>query len=531
MEVFETLKQQLMTLWQRWTMAQRVGISAAAAACVAAVVGTFIWATRADYVVLANSLTPQRAAEIAGVLDTEQIEYELNFSGSAISVARSDVSRARLALKDVWEPSSTEDAAMGGMFPGSPSEEEDRRRRALEGRIARSVTQIRGIRTATVHISKPDPSPFVDEQTPTTASVIVEPSSAGSLTVSVAESIISLVARAVEGLDPEKITLMDTAGRQFNIAEGNASSMDGQFEYQQRVELRLASKAESMLALLLGHGKAVVRVTADIDFRETTRTEQSYDPDSKVKRTETVETVAQSGGVIPAGEAGVASNVLLNASSSGSENGTYKREVISSDYENTSVNEVTRDIPGRIQRLTVAAIVDLSPPPTADTAAEQNNAAAATPVAAGPIDPAQIESIIRQAVGYDETRGDEIQVMNAALQPEDPLDTVPAVVTFWQKYEPLIQSVLTAFVAAIAFLLGFLLLKRMTPVVVRESVTEAQMSIEEVQHLAELSRRAKDHPEIAAKILAAWLGGDSDEEESSEANTNQAPPATRRSAA
>ncbi|MCA9067157.1 MAG: hypothetical protein KDA96_29060, partial [Planctomycetaceae bacterium] len=74
MEVFETLKQQLMTLWQRWTMAQRVGISAAAAACVAAVVGTFIWATRADYVVLANSLTPQRAAEIAGVLDTEQIE-------------------------------------------------------------------------------------------------------------------------------------------------------------------------------------------------------------------------------------------------------------------------------------------------------------------------------------------------------------------------------------------------------------------------------------------------------------------------
>ncbi|MEO1981968.1 MAG: hypothetical protein ABGZ24_15730, partial [Fuerstiella sp.] len=151
MALFDTFKQQIRTLWSRWTNAQRIAISAAAVACVVGVIGTFVWATRADYVVLLNQLSPQRAAEIAGVLDTEQIEYELNFSGSAVSVPRSDVSRARLALKDVWEPDSESDSGMSGAFPGSPSDEADRRLRQREFRVAKSISKIRGIRSATVH--------------------------------------------------------------------------------------------------------------------------------------------------------------------------------------------------------------------------------------------------------------------------------------------------------------------------------------------------------------------------------------------
>ncbi|MCP4510605.1 MAG: hypothetical protein GY826_29870, partial [Fuerstiella sp.] len=179
MALFDTFKQQIQTLWSRWTNAQRVGISAAAVACVAGVIGTFIWATRADYVVLLNQLSPQRAAEIVGILENEQLDPELNFSGSAISVPRGNVSRARLALKDVWEPDNEVNGSMSGAFPGSPSAEEDGRRRQLEKRIERSISQIRGIHSATVHISKPDPSPFVDEKTPTTASIIITPTSSG----------------------------------------------------------------------------------------------------------------------------------------------------------------------------------------------------------------------------------------------------------------------------------------------------------------------------------------------------------------
>ena len=337
MAFLKTLIEQLKNLWGRWTIAQRIGISAATAACIAGILGTMFWATRADYVALVNQLTPQRAAEFIAILESEQITYELNYSGSAISVPRSSVNVARVALQDVWEPAIDDGGGgMSGAFPGSPREEEERRRRQLETRIAQMLGRIRGVRSATVLISQPNPSPFVNEQTPTTASIVVEPTSAGSITMAVAEGIISTVSRAVEGLAPDKITLMDSAGRQFNATDGIGSAMDGQFDYQQRVELRLASKAESMLGMLLGHGKAVVRVSADIDFRETTRTDRKLDPDSKVKRNEMIETVSQTGGVTPSGEVGVAANVQAPNLGADGEGVTYKKEIISADYDNAS---------------------------------------------------------------------------------------------------------------------------------------------------------------------------------------------------
>jgi flagellar M-ring protein FliF len=238
------------------------------------------------------------------------------------------------------------------------------------------------VRSATVHISKPDLSPFVNEQSPATASIIVEPTSAGSITMSVAEGIIATVARAVEGLAPDKITLMDTSGRQFNVADGIGSTMDGQFDYQQRVELRLASKAQSMLDMLLGQGKAVVRVSADIDFRETTRTDRKLDPDSKVKRNETIETVSQTGGVTPSGEVGIAANVQVPNLGADGEGVSYKKELITADYDNASTEEIVRDIPGKITRLTIAAIVDVAPPVADPAAAADPNAAPAAPASA-----------------------------------------------------------------------------------------------------------------------------------------------------
>ncbi|MEQ9408620.1 MAG: flagellar basal-body MS-ring/collar protein FliF [Fuerstiella sp.] len=513
MAVLTNLIEQLKTLWSRWTMSQRVGISAATVACVAAVAGTLIWATRADYVVLASQLTPQRAAEIVGILETEQISTELNYSGSAVSVPRSDVSRARLALKDVWEPVAEADTSMSGAFPGSPRAEEDRRQRQLEVRIGRSIAQIRGIRAATVHISRPEPSPFVSDQTPTTASVIIEPVASTSVTPSVAESIISLVARAVEGLAPDGISLMDTAGRQFNVADGIGSTMEGQFDYQQRVELRLATKAESMLATLLGDGKAVVRVSAAIDFRESTRTDRTYDPDGKVKRTETIETVEQTGGLIPSGEVGTASNVLSTTLGAEENGGKYKKEIISADYDNATTEEVTRDIPGKITRLTIAAIVEL-PTPTADPAAADgggapNAAAAATPAA---LDTTLIESIVKQAVGFDQSRGDEIQVLTASLDAGTPLEA-PGLLSVWEQYEPLIHTTGMGLIAAMAFLMGFLLLRKMQPVIVTDPSADQQLSLEEVRQLAALSDQAKSNPDVAARVLAAWLGEESSEDQ------------------
>lgn len=515
MALFETFKQQILTLWRSWTNAQRLGISAAAVACVAGVIGTFVWATRAEYVVLLKDLSPQRAAEIVGVLETEQIAFDLNFSSSAVSVPRSDHARAKLALKDVWEPDTESAGSMGGAFPGSPSEEEDRRRRQLELRIAKSISQIQGVQSATVLIGKPNPSPFVDEQIPTTASVMIKPGASG-ITGATAQSIIAMVASAVEGLDPDSIRLMDTiSGRQFNVSHGVGSTMDGHLDYKRRVESEKTFKAARMLDLLLGEGKYTVEVTADIDFRESTITQQTFDPDGKVKRTENIETVTQTGGIPPGGDVGFDANAgRLGTGALGNTvtEPKYEKEIISTDYDNASTEEVIKDSPGRINRLTVAAIVDLTPP-----AAVQGDGAADTtttpaPVAAA-VDVTQIEDIIKQAVGYDAARGDEIQVVNAPLGGRVPVAAAPGIMTTYQQYEPLIQPVVTSLIAGIAFLMGFLLLRKMKPVMVNDSSGEQTLTVEEMQRLAALSDQAKSNPEVAAKILAGWLGAEENQAE------------------
>jgi flagellar M-ring protein FliF len=519
MQLLTALGEQLRGLWARWTVAQRIGLSMAAFACVAVVAGTMVWATRVEYVVVANQLSPQQAAETVAALEGQQIDAQLSFSGSEVSVPRGDYNKARLALKDILQPESVaESDAYSALLPGSPRQEEDRRRRSQEQRLAKSIAQIRGVRSATVHISMPDPSPFVVEKTPVTASIIVDPAPNGAFSSMTAQSIVSLVARAVEGLTVENVSLMDTAGRQFSVQQGLASSMGSQFEYQQKIESHLSSKAESMLAQMLGPGRAVVRVTADIDFRETTRTEQTYDPDLKVKRQETIESIQQISPPKPFQGTGSDPNVRPNQTPEAApqQGGTYKREVNSVDFENASTNEVTRDIPGRVTRVTVAAVVDLPAPVPAEP-----GAAPALPA----LTEQQVADIIKQAVGFDATRNDEVKVVLAPLERLPDLNEEPVLPSFWVKHESLIQSIILGSSALIALLIGFTMIRRMKPVVMTGSLEEP-VSVADMRRVQALAEQAKNHPEVVANILAAWLS----ESEQSKESAAPAPAAQQKGA-
>ena len=252
-----TLRDQLLVLWNRWTIAQRVGISAAAVACVSAVVGTMIWAAQPDYVVIAGQLTPQRSTEIAGILDTEQIQYSLNFSGSAVSVASGDVASARMALASILNPEHEDDVPAVGLFPGSPGEEEDRRRAGLEKQIERSIKRIRSIASATVKVSRPNPSPFVTDQSPVTAAVVIEPRVGETISASTANSIIALVAGSVPGLTTENIVMTDTSGRQFG-GSGMEDDLAYQLNYRQLKEAYFVHIIESQLNRIRGVQSSVV---------------------------------------------------------------------------------------------------------------------------------------------------------------------------------------------------------------------------------------------------------------------------------
>ena len=515
-----SFKEQAIKLWESWTLSQRTAFSAAALACIGAVLGTVVWASQPDYVVIASQLKPSESAEIVGLLDTDKIGYKLNFSGSAVSVASSDVATARLALKDVIDTEEDDDLDGAGSSPipfmSDAGSIDDRRRAAMEKRVEKSLLQINGIQAATVSISRPEQSPFAVEQSPVTAAVVIQPAARTQISPQTAYTIISVVARSVPGLVNSNIILTDTSGRQIGSHEGISGDLGMQLEYRQRVEADLSHKAERLLATARGV-HATVQVNAEIDFTKQTRVGTKIDPEQKATRTESIVSSQQDAGAAPpVGVPGAATNIPADANQKQSTGGKYKNEQIDAEYDYSSTSEEVTMIPGKILRLTVSAFVDLGN----DVApADPANPAAPVPTTT-PLKLEDIETIVKNAVGFDETRDDAITVVEAKLNAEV-LDDPVATGFRWEQWQPLLQSISLGLAATLAFLIGLMLMKRMKPIVITETVGPG-IPLADARRLASISEQAKANPEIVANILSAWLS-EQDREPATLTSTPAAP--------
>ena len=501
MEFFQNLMTQLTGLWSRWSRAQQISVAAGLALCLALMAGVGYWSMQPDYLPLASGLAPADAAEIVSTLEAERITYKLNFSGSAISVAKSDLSRARLACKEhLGTAVGANDADSATDIWSDPSLTHVRLLRQQETRLARSIAQLRSIKTATVHISKPESSPFIREQGRTTASVVVELRPGAILTGRDASSIVSLISHGVEGLLPGDVSVMDTEGRLLTSEGGLEGDVAGQLEYRRRLETGLASKAETMLSEVLGVGHAVVRVTADVDFTQTTSTQKTYDPSGKVKTTEKiVSEVSDTPRSSASGPAGTPSNVGGAASGARSTQvAASKREESETSYANPETTNTTAEAPGRIRRITVAAVVDVPEP---------DPAAAGTGGKSKPapqLDKASLEALIKQAVGFDPERNDQVEVVVAKLAPIEPMAAAPAIASP-DTIKDWLRAASLGIVALVIGGIGLTTVRRLRPVVV-EQPTTTEVSLTAARRLAVLQEQARANPEAAAEVIKAWLG-------------------------
>ena len=354
--------------------------------------------------------------------------------------------------------------------------------------------RVQGVANATVHVSKPEPSPFIRDQKPTTASVILELKPGVQFDRQQAAGIVSTVAHAVTGLNPNDITVMDTRGRVLSEQQSLlGSDIARQFEYQRHLETELASKAEPMLAQLLGPGKAVVRVAAEVDFTQTTRSETTYDPDAKVKEREMIKT-SNSTEAPAAVSSGSTSNVLPSMPDvSTSEPKATKEETIETTYLNTQIVNTITEAPGRVRRLTVSAAVDIPQPASGD-----NSATALTKV--------QVEGVIKQAVGFSQTRDDAIEVIVgplAGMQAFDP--ALMAGPSAWTQYEGLVRNSSLGVASLVLLVIALLTLKKMKPVVVAQPAVTG-FTPETARRLNSLAQQVEDDPRAIASVLEAWLG-------------------------
>jgi flagellar M-ring protein FliF len=423
--------------------------------CVAAIAGVGFFAFQTDYQVLYSGLSAEDAGAVTAKLQAQSVPFKLAAGGSTILVPAERVHQLRLDLAVEGVPGKGKgfelfDEMNVGMTPFLQHVNLDR---ALQAELAKTIMQVESVVQARVHLVRPEPTPFVREQKPATASVILKLKPGAVLTRSAAQGIVALVSRSVEGLSPEHVTLVDTSGRVLSETHGDTPApVTTQMEYRREMETYLSQRAEDMLGQVLGPGRAVVRVTAEVNFLHQKTKKETYDPEQRVLVKETITNRKSNTGAPPSrGTAGASSNLpgkTTSTPATGQHHSNDNEENTDSEWRATKIESEMEEGRGNIERLTIAALLDLSRPEGAT----------------GPgLTVTEAEEIIKQAVGFKKGR-DEIMVNDVKLASGVSLESVEAEYQEAQRmrwYLALARNVSLGVTAVVGLLMGLLFLRRL----------------------------------------------------------------------
>jgi len=289
----KSLSQQLLAIWRALGLNQRITIGVAAAAVIAGMVALVAWSHRPQMQLLYGRLSDKDVSEITSLLTEQSIQYQLGTGGTSIYVPSDQVAKIRMDLASKGVP---EGDGVGfeifdrTNFGISDFVQRTNYTRALQGELARTISQLHGVRSARVMIVLPENRLlFSDAKTKPTASVFVDAGD-GALGQEAVNSIRFLVANSVEGLQVDDVAVIDSGGNVLteNMKDDGAfGAASSQMKLKKNVEEYLSTKVESMLDKVLGPGNAVVRVSAELESDATTKTQETFDPDGQVLRTET----------------------------------------------------------------------------------------------------------------------------------------------------------------------------------------------------------------------------------------------------
>ncbi len=367
------------------------------------IVGTFFvigWINDVSYSKLYTGLNEEEAGEIVTYLEENKIQFQLSDGGKTVEVSSSDVYKTRINLASEGLPSN---GKMGySIFDQNNLGMTDflqklNFRRALEGELTKTIMQLREVQAARVHISMPKERLFKDDQKKATASIMIKLRGSGTLNKRQLNGITHLVASSVEGLKPENIAIIDYDGNLLSSDQKRdelAGLSSSQLDVRKQVENYLQEKAQTMLDNVLGRDKSVVRITADLNFRQIERTSETYDPNTpSVRSEERTKTTA---------------SLSDKADENNERNDEEDSETTITNYELNKTLEHMIDAVGTIERLSVAVMVDgiYAPVENADGVIEQIY----QPQTQDDLD--RLAGIVKNSVGFDQQRNDQIEMVN-----------------------------------------------------------------------------------------------------------------------
>lgn len=494
----------LITTFRQWPVRQKMLFFGVIVFSVILMSGIMYWSQREDLQVLYSNLGQEDAGQVVGKLREMKVPYRVE--GNAIYVPTARVYELRLELAAQGMP-------QGG---GVGFEIFDKNQigvtefvqrlnyvRAIQGELARTIRQLTEVEQARVHIAIPEKSIFTEKDDKPSASVVLKLKAGRTLGRGQVGGIVHLVSSSVEGLAPQKITVIDSMGNLLSKPSDTEALVDAkQLEYQKAVDREYEQKIQSMLESVVGKNKAIVRVSTKLDFTKVERTEEKYDPDTTAVRSEQ-RSQEKAGGTTPGGIPGVLSNQPGSQAggAGGASGGQKQNETI--QYEvSRSVSKIMQ-ARGELKNVSVAVLVD-------GTYKKEGDKSAFVPRTEA--DMKKYNDLVRAAIGFNKDRGDQVTIENVPFEAVAE-DLKPE--TDWMK---MVTTVLRYLVPIIAVVLLVLFVgkpliealrkpvRMMSPEMAayQQAASAPPVPVEEVLK-GEVKEAVKRDPKKAASVLKDWM--------------------------
>jgi flagellar M-ring protein FliF len=472
---------------------------------------------------LYGNLSTADSTEVAAKLDTAKISYKLSEDGTQVMVPQKEVGKARVLLAQDGLPHQGsvgyEIFDQKQAFGTTSFVQNINQVRALEGELSRTIGTIDGIRNARVHLVLPQRELFSKDSNPASASVFLSLRNAATLSAEQIQGIQHLVAAAVQQLKPTNVAIIDQSGNLLARGEEDdrdtASASSGE-EMRQKYERRITRSVEDMIGRIVGYGKVRANVTADMNFDIVNRNSESYNPDGQVVRStqttseESADNSSSNSNTVSVENnlPGLPGSTTKNSTTPASTN-NRSEEVTNYEISKTVENLVRAS--GQIQKLSIAVLVDgryetdTKATPPKDAAADWQPPRKYIARDQAELD--KIASLVKSAVGYDESRGDTVEVVNMQFADDTGSAILPKDDSMFMGFQKgdLLGVAETITLSIVAMLIILLVLRPLALHIVQTSAREQQINAEETALLAATRQAQLAPPDMKGGDLESMI--------------------------
>ncbi len=421
-KLFGYLVTQFQEFYKTLTPVKRMSMVATSLVVIGAVVVAMLMVSGTNHVPLFKNVPSDQLPLIVEQLNQKNIPFQLGDSGNTVLVPRELLHATQMAI--MTEVGTGKLGEMGleifekENFGTTSYAQRVNYQRALQGELMRSINTLSAVKQSKVILALPPKKTFLEETGRPTASVVLDLNPGKTLSADQVRGITNLVASAVENMEPERVTVVDSRGKVLTrpySADGGATSE--LLDLKAKVEENLETRVESILAKVVGGGKIIARVDASLNPRHTITTEETVDAEgTALKGQQTEEEMLDGARTNPAGIPGARAN-LPGAEDMGQTGfkQNVRKELKTSNYEVPKTLRNIKESAGAVERISVAVLVDgvTTTVTNADGVVEEKW----TPRSAEEL--AKYETIVKNAIGYNAARGDSVKIENIQFQKED----------------------------------------------------------------------------------------------------------------